>query len=142
LGGLVRAQWQSVLELLWPSRSGPLAHEGRHAARLQAAIALAIAMVAGPEIFAAMEMTALLEVLGVSLFLTGFAAGARLAAMSVYRAACNIAFPPAQLHVIRSDATVSAKAQALIFCAVNATWWLGGILVLSVSARSIVDVVV
>jgi hypothetical protein len=35
-------------------------------ALLQVGIALAIAMAAGPEIFAAMEMTALLEVLGAS----------------------------------------------------------------------------
>jgi hypothetical protein len=107
---------------------------------LQACIAIAITLAAGPEIFAAMEMTALLEVLGASLFLTAFGAGAKLTALSVYRAARNIALPAAEVFVLRSDATVPAKARALISWVVNATWWLGGILVLGVSVRSIIEV--
>ena len=111
-------------------------------ALLQVGIAWAIAMAAGPEIFAAMEMTDLLEVLGASLFLTAFATGAKLSALALWRAACNIALPAAQVYVIRSDPSVPAKARALIFCAVNAGWWLCGILVLGISTSSIIKVVV
>jgi hypothetical protein len=50
--------------------------------------------------------------------------------------------PPARIHVIRSDPAVPAKAQALSYCAVDATWWLGGVLVLGVSGHPLIDVVV
>ena len=135
----MRSPWKSFLESLYPSRSGPSASEDRRMPLLQAGIALAIALAAGPEIFAAMEMTALLEVLGASLFLTACAAGAKLAARRVWRAVCDIALPAAEIYVIRFDPSVRAKTRALVSCAVNAAWWLGGILVLGVSTRSIIE---
>jgi hypothetical protein len=138
----MRHSWESLLEHLWPSRAGPHPDDARRRALLQAAIGFAIVSSAGPEIFAAMEMTALLEVLGASLFLTAFAAGAKVAALNLWRAARNIALPAAQIYVIRSNAAVPAKAQALVYCAVNAAWWSGGILVLGISAGTIMDVVV
>jgi len=136
----MRHQWQSLLEHLWPSRSGPSASQERRIALLQAGIALAIALASGPEIFAAIELTTLLELLGASLFLTAFAAGAKLTAMSLWRAACNILLPAGQIAVIRSDAAVTAKAQALIYCAVNAAWWLAGVLVVGISLHSVIQV--
>ena len=72
--------WQDFLELVWPSRYDPIASRERRIALLQTAIAIAIPLAAGPEIFLAMEMTALLEVLGAILFLAAFAAGAKLLA--------------------------------------------------------------
>lgn len=135
-------QWQSLLDRLWPSRCGPADGQARRMVLLQAFIALAIALASGPEIFLAMEMTTLLELLGASLFLTAFATGAKLTALRVWHAARDIFLPAAQVFIIRSDAPVPAKAGALIYCAVNATWWLCGILVVGVSARSALQVIV
>jgi hypothetical protein len=120
----MRHQWQALLELVWPSRYDPIASHERRMAFLQAGIAMAIALAAGPEIFAAMEMTALLELLGAILFLTAMAAGAKLVALSIRSAICNIAFPVPPAAVVRSDASISAKALALIYLTTHATWCL------------------
>jgi len=120
----MRHQWQALLELLWPSRVDPTASHDRRIALLQASIAIAIALAAGPEIFAAMEMTALLELLGATLFLTAFAAGAKLVALSLWSAFCRIALPAPLLAVVRSDASTSAKALALVYVTAHATWCL------------------
>ena len=73
--------WQALLEDLWPSRSVPSELLWRRKALLHTAIALVIALAAGPEIIAAIEMTTLLELLGASLFLAAFRAGATLVAV-------------------------------------------------------------
>jgi hypothetical protein len=135
-------QWQSILERIWPSRSGPSASQGHRMTLLQATIAMAIALAAGPDVILAMEMTTLLEMLGASLFLSAFAAGARLTAMRLWRTICDIALPEPQLTVIRSDVAVPAKAQALIYCVVHAAWWLMGILILGAWAHSIIEVAI
>lgn len=80
----MRHQWLAFLEFLWPSRFDPTASRERRTAQLQACIAIAIALAAGPEVFAAMEMTVLLEMLGATLFLTAFAAGAKLMASRLW----------------------------------------------------------
>ena len=125
--------WQEFLELLWPSRYDPIASRERRIALLQALIAIAIPLVAGPEIFLAMEMTALLEVLGAILFLTAFAAGARLLAMSIWQRICRLLLPAPQMAVLRSGAPVPAKAFALMYVSVHAAWCLA--LVLNGRAR-------
>jgi hypothetical protein len=55
----------------------------RREAFLKFVIVVAITLSAGPEIFAAMEMRILLELLGVTLFTTAFIAGARLILLSI-----------------------------------------------------------
>ena len=117
-------QWQALLELLWPSRYDPVASRRRRIALLQAGIAVAIALAAGPEIYAAMEMTALLEVLGAILFLTAFAAGARLLAMRIRGALCRVLLPAPQVFFLRSNASTPAKALALIYVTTHAAWYL------------------
>jgi len=120
----MRHRWQGLLELLWPSRSDSAASRKRRIALLQVCIAMAIFAAAGPEIFAAMEMTALLELLGALLFLTAFAAGAKLVALSVWRAICNILLPAPQVALVQSDASLPAKALASLYIAVHAAWGL------------------
>jgi hypothetical protein len=117
-------QWQSFLEFLWPSRGRSLELQRRRDALLYATIAIAISLFAGPEFFAAMEMTMLLELLGATLFLTAFGAGARLAAQSLWIAACSIALPAPQVAVMRSDASALAKALALTHVSAHVTWCL------------------
>jgi hypothetical protein len=126
--------WQDFLELVWPSRYDPIASRERRIALLQAAIAIAIPLAAGPEIFLAMEMTALLEVLGAILFLAAFAAGAKLLALSVWQAICRLLLPAPQIALLRSDASPPAKALALIYVTAHAAWCLA--LVLNGRARS------
>ena len=45
----MRKQWQAFLELIWSSRYDPIASRERRIALLQAVLAVAIALAAGPE---------------------------------------------------------------------------------------------
>jgi len=118
----MRQQWQAFLELVWPSRYDPNAGYERRIALLQALLAIAIALAAGPEIFVAMEMTAFMELLGAILFLTAMSAGAKLVAVSIWSVIRSIAFPAPLPVVMRADASIPAKALALIYVAGHATW--------------------
>jgi len=120
----MRNQWQAFLELIWSSRYDPIARHERRIALLQAGIAIAIALAAGPEIFVAMEMTAVLELLGAMLFLTAMTAGAKLVALSIWSAICNILLQAPQVAVVRSDASMPVRALAAIYVAAHATWCL------------------
>jgi hypothetical protein len=113
---------RTLLEFIWPSRNDPAANHERRAAVLRVCIAMAIALAAGPEIFAAMEMTALLDLLGAVLFLTAMSAGAKLMALSIWSAICKIALPAPQLAVLRSDASTPTKALALVYVAAHVIW--------------------
>jgi hypothetical protein len=116
--------WKAFLEALWSSRSVPPHPMWRRKALLHVAIAMAIALAAGPEIVAAMEMTALLELLGASLFLTAFRAGAVLALLRLWEVFCRVVLPAPQLVILRSDARVPAKAMALTYVSAHAAWCL------------------
>ena len=118
----MRRQRQAFLELIWPSRYDPIASSERRIALLQAVLAIAIALAAGPEIFLAMEMTAVMELLGAILFLTAMSAGAKLVVFSIWSALRNIAFPTPLPVVVRAVASIPAKALALIYVAGHATW--------------------
>lgn len=122
-------QWQLPIERLWPSRSDPRISQALRMVLLQAVIALAIALAAGPEVFAAMEMTTLLEMLGASLFLTAYAAGVKLKAIQAYHVLHSIVLPGAQVAVIRSNAPASWKALAFISVLTHAAWCLSAIMV-------------
>src|SRR6185295_12171955 len=102
----MRQQWQAFLELVWSSRYDPIESRERRIAVLQAALAIAIALAAGPEIFAAMEMTAFMELLGAVLFLTAMSAGVRLVALSIWSSIRRIAVPIPLPVVVRADASV------------------------------------
>jgi hypothetical protein len=91
---------------------------------------MAIALAAGPEIIAAMEMTTLLELLGASLFMTAFSAGARLVLMRLWNEICSVALPAPQLIVIRSGASAPVKVAALIYVSAQAAWCLAFVLII------------
>ena len=109
-----------LLERIWPSRSVPHNDQGLRFAVLQVLIAAAIAVAAGPEVIAAMEMTTLLEMLGASLFLTAFGAGVKLMAIELWRALPNIVLPAAEMTVMRSGAPRRVKALTSIYVAGHA----------------------
>lgn len=119
---VMRRQWQTLLDLIWPSRYDPIASHERRIALLYAGIAMAIVLAAGPEVFAAMEMTALLELLGATLFLTVMAAGAKLVAWRICHTIYNIAFPVPSAVFVRTNASIPVKALASIFITAHATW--------------------
>jgi hypothetical protein len=109
---------------------------------LQAVIALAIGMAAGPEIILAMEMTTLLEMLGASLFLTAYAAAVKLKAIELYRALHGVVLPVAQVAVMRSSAPVFWKAAALMFVVANVLWCLMYVLVVGAYGHHLLNLVI
>jgi hypothetical protein len=97
---------------------------------LRAVIAAGIIAAAGPEVIAALEMTALLELLGVSLFLAAFQAGSKLALVRLWEAFCAIALPAPQVAIVRSDARPLARAAALTYASAHAAWCLVFVLII------------
>jgi hypothetical protein len=118
----MRHHWQAFLELIWSSRYDPVASRERRIAWLQMFLAMAIALAAGPEIFLAMEMTAVMELLGALLFLTAMAAGAKLAVLNIGDTLRAIALPIPLPVIVRSDASLPAKAMAFAYVAAHATF--------------------
>ncbi len=116
--------WQVLLENLWPSRSAPPESLRRREAMLRSAIAMGVIAAAGPEVVAALEMTTLLELLGASLFVAAFQAGAKLALMRFWEVLCAIALPAPQVAIVRSDARPLAKAAALTYVSAHVAWCL------------------
>lgn len=114
--------WQALLEDIWPSRSVPRQLLWRRDALLFVVIAVVIAVASGPEIFAAIEMTTLMELLGASLFMTALGSGARLALSQLWEAVGRIILPTPQLAIVRADAPATARAAALGYVAVHAAW--------------------
>jgi len=118
----MRQLWQSFLELIWSSRYDPVASRERRIAVLQAVLAIAISVAAGPEIFVAMEMTAIMEILGAVLFLTAMSAAARLVLSSLWNAMRNTACPMPLPYVVRRGASIPANLLALTCIAGHAAW--------------------
>jgi hypothetical protein len=118
----MRNQWQGFLELIWSSRYDPVARHKYYVALLEVFLAVVIAVAAGPEIFAAMEMTALMELLGGVLFLTAMGAGARLVALSIWNAIYRLAFPVPLAAVVRPNASIPLKVVASMYIAAISIW--------------------
>ena len=118
----MRNQWQDFLELIWSSRYDPIASHQYRLALLEVFLAVVIALAAGPEVFAAMEMTALMELLGGVLFLTAMGAGARLVALSIWNAIYRVTFPVPLAAIVRPDASIPLRALASLYVAAIALW--------------------
>ena len=87
---------------------------------LYALILLAIAMSAGPEYFAALELTALLELLGATLFLFAYGAGARLILLQLLSAALAVLVPAPQRVLLSARIPAAGKAGVLAYVCLNA----------------------
>jgi len=118
----MRQLWKSFLELIWSSRYDPIASRQRRIALLQAILAIAISVAAGPEIFVAIEMTAVMEILGAVLFLAAMSAGAKLIISSIWSAIRNTIFPIPLPFVVRRGASIPANVFALICITGHAAW--------------------
>ena len=88
-------------------------------------IVIAIGLAAGPDIFAALEMRILLELLGAALFTTAFIVGGRLLLIELRIRACDLLVPPAQRALLRSEAPVSDKVCAALHQLFHLPRWLG-----------------
>lgn len=118
----MRTLWQEWRELIWSSRYDPVASHQHRIAVLEVFLGVVIAVAAGPEVFAAMEMTALMELLGGLLFLTAMAAGARLLVADIWNAFCKLLLPVPLAALVRPDASVPRKALASIYVVAIALW--------------------
>jgi hypothetical protein len=118
----MRTQWQELLEPIWSSRYDPIASHKHRVALLEVFLAVVIALAAGPEIFAAMEMTALMELLGGLLFLTAMRAGAKLVALNIWHAICRISLPVPPAAIMRPDASMPVKSLAFLYLVAIAFW--------------------
>jgi hypothetical protein len=101
-------------------------------------IVIAIGLAAGPDIFAALEMRILLEILGAALFTTAFIAGGRLLLDDLRMRACDLLVPPAQRALIRSDAPISDKFSAALYQLFHLPPWLGLVAVVMVLVVTLV----
>jgi hypothetical protein len=113
-----RSPMRSLLQLLWPSSPrdprGPDPH-----AYLRPLIVLLIVAGCGPEVFAAADLIALLDLLGVMLFMTAFRAGVMtLAQSALHRARC-IFFPPAWTALVGVRGHRSAVTHGLVLVGAN-----------------------
>lgn len=118
----MRNRWQELLELIWSSRYDPICSRKHRVALLEVFLAVVIAVAAGPEIFAAMEMAALMELLGGMLFLTAMGAGAKLVALDIWNAIYKLTFPVPLAVVVRPRASIPLKALASMYVTAIALW--------------------
>ena len=109
---------RSLLQLLCPASprdpGGPDPH-----AYLRPLIVLLIVAGCGPEFFAAADLIALLDLLGVMLFMTAFQAGLMTLAQSALGKARRIFFPPAWTALIIAGNHRSAVMHGLVLVGAN-----------------------
>jgi len=114
--------WQEFVELIWPSRYDPIARRKYRIALLEIFLVYVIALAAGPEIFAAMEMTAFMEILGGVLFLTAMGSGARLVGLITWNAFYRLTCPVPLAAVVRPNSALPLKALGCVYVAGIALW--------------------
>ena len=95
-------------------------------------IVVAIGIAAGPEIFLAMEMRILLELLGVALFTTVFAVGAEYVLLELRGRIQDMFLWQAQRALFRSGAGISEKGTAVSYLMIHGASWLGVVAVVTV----------
>jgi len=120
----MNSPWQSFLEYLWPSRSGPSNDRSYRLILLQSLVALGIALAAGPEVFLAAEMTAVMELLGVGLFLMAYGSAVQLLATRLARGIGMLMVPAGQRPLVHSSAPLQVRVYACLLIGVHVTGWI------------------
>jgi len=115
---LVRNVRQILADLFWPIRPKVPGQDSN--AHWRPIIALAIVLYCGPEVFAAADLILLLDLLGVTLFLTAFNAGFRAMLFSALARVRTIFFPAEWAVLIRSRNPVSVVTHGLVLVGFNA----------------------
>ena len=94
-------------------------------------IFVAIVFMSAPELLAAIELVALLEVLGAALFITASGAGLRVAAERLTHGLRRLFDPPWPMHP-RACAAAGTRTLATIYHFAHVAWMIGfGVVVVS-----------
>lgn len=83
-------------------------------------VILLIVLLAGPEVFAAIELTTLLELVGATLFLLAFSAAFKLLGLSILDSIRRVFLPSEFLAMIRMRGRPDVVTVGLCLVAVNA----------------------
>jgi hypothetical protein len=87
---------------------------------LKALVILAIALLAGPDILAAIELTTLLELFGAAMFVLSFAVGLRLLGFAVLEKSQSFLLPVEYVALTRTRGCLSARLHGvLLLCRHN-----------------------
>jgi hypothetical protein len=97
----MRAILKLMVESLWPSPSSEPASRTSREVGLRLVIILMIALLAGPDVFAAMELTTLLELLGATLFLLTFAVGFRVLGRAAFDSLREFLLPAEYVSLVK-----------------------------------------
>ena len=132
---------RSLLQLLWPANSrDPRGPDSK--AYLRPLIVLLIVVGCGPEVFAAADLIALLDLLGVMLFMTAFHAGVMTLAQSALGRVRRIFFPPDWTALISMRSHRSAVTHGLVLVGANVMMTLMYLLIAVIGTVQIVKFVV
>jgi hypothetical protein len=83
---------------------------------------IGIFLAAGPEIAAAIELTALVDILGAALFLTAFVSGFKLLLIDAARFVQRILLPVVPLAAIRHGCGPAERGNAIAYTVFHAGW--------------------
>ena len=109
---------QILADLLWPIHPNRPGHDPN--AYLRHLIALAIVLYCGPEVFAAADLILLLDLLGVTLFLTAFKAGFRAMMFSAIERVRGIFFPAEWTALISNRSPARVVTHGFVLVGFNA----------------------
>ncbi len=109
---------QVLAALLWPVRPQGSGQDPK--AIWRPLIVLAIVLYCGPEVFAAADLILLLDILGVTLFLTAFNAGFRTMLLTALARVQSILFPADWAGLIRSRNPPTVVTHGLVLVGFNA----------------------
>ena len=98
----MRNALQSFVDYFWPVRRNVNASGLSTYDYLRLLIVLAIVLLSGPEVFLAADMVAVLDLLGVALFLTAFAMGYRILGVAILTHIQRVLFPAEWISLIKT----------------------------------------
>lgn len=116
----MRKLLQSLADYLWPVHPRAPAPGVDSDAYLRPLIVLIVVLLCGPEVFAAADLVALLDLLGAGLFLTAFAAGTRALGLAVLAWMQRILFPAEWAVLLEARRHPSIVAHGLLLIGANA----------------------
>jgi len=109
---------RSARELVWPVNGGPRAHGPNADRYLAPVVFLAIVLLAGPDLLAAVELTTLLDLLGATLFIMAFLVGHKMLAAAFVEFLRQLFLPSefvTLLKLHRQPAAMAFGALAIVF---------------------------
>src|SRR4051812_4090307 len=116
----MRMLFELLADWLWPARQKKISGRAPDPAALwRPLIVVAIVLSCGPEVFAAADLIALLDLLGVVLFLTAFEAGYRTLGLTLLTRLRGMFVPSDWALLVRPGGHRSAVSHGLIVIGLN-----------------------